>query len=218
MKHVKMLIGVLSCQKYAARREACLQTWANVQERNDVDVVFVVSSDSNEWPYREGNLLLCPCPDDYGSLSLKTRWLCLWAIGEVSFDYLFKCDDDTYVHIDRLLNCDTLGDYVGGDRHPHGHPSGGAGYRLTRNAAIEVATSLMTTASYEDWLVWKLLTSTGMPLRSDSRFIFHGERWPAQDNDLITCHRCSEQRMREIHDALYPSNPASSPRSLRSLR
>ena len=103
-KRVKMLIGVLSCHKYRARREACLETWANVKHRHDVDLVFVLGDGQSPWPVRDGCLLHCPCPDDYDSLSMKTRWLCLWAIANYRFDFLFKCDDDTYVNVDRLLN------------------------------------------------------------------------------------------------------------------
>src|SRR4051794_37231161 len=105
MKRVKMLIGVLSCHRHEARRAACLETWADVRERPDVDLVFLLGGGPRTGPAREGCLLHCPCPDDYDSLSLKTRWLCLWAVTNYSFDYLFKCDDDTYVEVDRLLRC-----------------------------------------------------------------------------------------------------------------
>lgn len=208
MERVKLLIGVLSCHMYAARREACLETWANVSQRDDVDLVFILGSGQSSQPVREGCLLHCPCPDDYDSLSLKTRWFCLWAIANHTFDFLFKCDDDTYVQIDRLLLCDTPGDYVGGaiPGHIYGHASGGAGYRLTRNAAIHVAAFLTSKASYEDWLVWNVMTGAGITLRSDGRFNYNCDRWPAQDNDQITCHWCSEQKMREIHEGLHPSN------------
>ena len=208
-KRLKMLIGVLSCQKYRTRRDACLATWANVKQRDDIDLVFVLGEGQNPWPVREGCLLHCPCPDDYGSLSMKTRWLCLWAIANYMFDFLFKCDDDTYVHVDRLLRYETQAEYVGCHipGYEFSHASGGAGYRLSHNAAIHVGTFLNGSASYEDWMVWKLLTSAGIPLQSDSRFNFNCDRPPAHDNDQITCHWCSEQRMREIHKALYPANP-----------
>ncbi len=152
MKRVKILIGVVSCHKYAKRREACQETWANLKHRDNVDLVFILGSGRSPWSVREGCLLHCPCPDDYGSLSLKTRWLCLWAITNYNFDFLFKCDDDTYVHIDRLLGCDTLGDHAGCEiaGHIYGHTSGGGGYRLTRNAAIHVGPFLSESVSYDE--------------------------------------------------------------------
>jgi hypothetical protein len=208
VERVKLLFGVLSCHKHAARREACLATWANVNGRDDVDLVFILGSGQNSQPVREGCLLHCPCPDDYDSLSLKIRWFCLWAITNYTFEFLFKCDDDTYVHVERLLHCDTPGDYVGCDipGHIYSHASGGAGYRLTHNAATRVAAFLTSKASYEDWLVWKVMTSAGIPLRSDSRFNYNCDTWPAPNNGQITCHSCSEQRMREIHEGLHPPN------------
>ena len=154
MRQVKMLIGVLSCHKHAARREACLATWADVKRRHDVDLLFILGGGRSSWPVRDGCLLHCPCPDDYASLSLKTRWLCLWAITNYRFDFLFKCDDNSYVHVDRLLKCDTRGDYVGCgiSGQDYGHASGGAGYRLSRHATIHVAASLNGSASCEDWM------------------------------------------------------------------
>ena len=214
MEHLKMLIGVLSCHRYASRREACLETWADVRHRPDVDLVFVLGDGPTTGPVRDGCLLHCPCPDDYGNLSLKTRWLCLWAIANYGFEFLFKCDDDTYVNVDRLLTCDVQGDYVGGGipGHIYPHASGGAGYRLTPRAAIQVAAYLTTPASCEDWLVWKVLTGAGIPLRSDSRFNYNCERPPARDNDQITCHRCNERRMREIHEGFRGIDRVRSPR------
>ncbi len=38
-------------------------------------------------------------------------------------------------------------------------------------------------------------------------FSYNCDRLPAQYNDQITCHWCSEQRLREIHEGLYPNNP-----------
>ena len=68
MRQVKMLIGVLSCHKHAARREACLATWADVKRRHDVDLLFILGGGRSSWPVRDGCLLHCPCPDDYASL------------------------------------------------------------------------------------------------------------------------------------------------------
>jgi hypothetical protein len=83
---------------------------------------------------------------------------------------------------------------------------------LSYSAAIRVATFLNTAASYEDWLVWNVMTSAGIPLRSDSRFSYNCESWPSRDNEQITCHWCSEQRMREIHAGLHPIAPVPPPK------
>src|SRR4051812_30997406 len=86
MERLKMLIGVLSCHRYVSRREACLETWADVQHRPGVELVFVLGGGPTSRPVRDGCLLHCPCPDDSDSLSLKTLWL--WAIANYRFDFL----------------------------------------------------------------------------------------------------------------------------------
>jgi len=48
-------------------------------------------------------------------LPQKTRWFCAWAIANCEFDYLFKCDDDTYVCLERLLASPRGAKYVGHD-------------------------------------------------------------------------------------------------------
>lgn len=42
------------------------------------------------------------------SLVHKTREFCRWALTQ-DFDYLFKCDDDTFVVTDRFLKFDPAG-------------------------------------------------------------------------------------------------------------
>ena len=53
------------------------------------------------------------CPDDYASLPQKTRGFCRWALANAEFEYLFKCDDDTYICLDRLLAVPSGLDYCG---------------------------------------------------------------------------------------------------------
>lgn len=206
MTRVKTMIGVLSCQKYAARREACLATWANVAHRDDVDLVFLVGDKRLTVPKRDGPLLYCPCDDDRDSLSLKTRLFCLWATARVDFDFLFKCDDDTYVHVDRLMECETRGDFVGypiPGRPGLTHPSGGGGYRLSRRAAEHVGACRPQRVSFEDWLVWRILTSVGIQLSPDSRYGYNCDTPPARENSQITCHWCSPEAMLQIHQSLF---------------
>ena len=96
--------------------------------------------------------LVCPCPDDYPSLPQRTRWFCRWALAQNDWDYLFKCDDDTYVSITRLSLYDLAGrDYVGAEWKPGvGYGSGGAGYFLSRKAATAVAERLEQPCGAED--------------------------------------------------------------------
>ena len=110
--------------------------------------------------------MVCPCPDDYPSLPQRTRWFCRWALAQNDWDYLFKCDDDTYVSITRLSLYDLAGrDYVGAEWKPGvGYGSGGAGYFLSRKAATAVAERLEQPCGAEDALVGQVLRSAGLAL------------------------------------------------------
>lgn len=77
-------------------------------------------------------------PDDYESLPLKTRAICKYAL-EHEFDFVFKCDDDTAVYVDRLVaEIIRMRPEYGG--YVHGNTiSGGPGYILNRRAMKAVA-------------------------------------------------------------------------------
>ena len=84
----EVLIGILSCKKYADRADAQRRTWIPLAKEAGYDVeVF------------DGERLMVP--DDYLSLPLKTRALCRWAF-EKGYRTLFKVDDDCYVHVKNL--------------------------------------------------------------------------------------------------------------------
>ena len=108
------------------------------------------------------------------------------------WDYLFKCDDDTYVSIPRLLAYDLAGrDYVGAEWQLRvGYGSGGAGYFLSRRAAALIAERLTAATGAEDLLVGQILRAAGIPLHIEPRLVPFGsmEHRPRQGNDLITLH------------------------------
>lgn len=197
MKKLKFLIGALSAAAYHDRRQACLETWANVGDRDEVDVVFLIGQQDCGLPRREGPILYCPCPDNYESLPQKTRWFCLWALVNFQFDYLLKCDDDTYVDIPRLLSCGATADYLGYDIN--GYASGGAGYLLSKNAAISVIGRLFEATGPEDLLVQRVLAQAGIRYTRDWRFHPFNNAWPSECNELITSHYVSPERMRSLH-------------------
>lgn len=190
----KLLIGVLSCQAYQERRERCLDTWIPEGLDQGVDVVFLIGG--GEGPARrEGRNLFLPCPDDYRSLPQKVRGFLRWALDCCEFDYVFKCDDDTYIRPDRLLGLETGGrEYIGAEWSPGvNYGSGGGGYLLSRRAAGIVADALPAhPTGAEDLLVGRCLREAGIPFHADGRFIPFGneQRRPRRDNDVISTHAC----------------------------
>ncbi|MEM9658166.1 MAG: hypothetical protein AAF961_07375, partial [Planctomycetota bacterium] len=113
MQRPRILIGVLSAVRHSQRRAACLASWAAAVA--SVDLVFLLGDRDACAPRRRGRLLFLPCRDDYRSLPQKSTWFCRWAVRYVDFDYLFRCDDDAYVAVDRLLDAQFTSPYVGYD-------------------------------------------------------------------------------------------------------
>ncbi len=213
----RILIGALSGWKYHERRQRCLSTWMADAEDMGIRSVFLLGCPTATQPEQIGrHVLVCPCPDDYSSLPQRTCWFCKWALeagsGEPtrcagapagSWDYLFKCDDDTCVSIPRLLAYNLAGrDYVGAEWRPGvGYGSGGAGYFLSRRAAGQVAAHLDKAAGAEDLLVGHVLRAAGIPLAIEPRLVPFGsmEHRPKKANDLITLHGVDAEAFLAAH-------------------
>jgi hypothetical protein len=143
-------------------------------------------------------VLHLPCGDDYNSLLHKMRQFCRWALTQ-DFDYLFKCDDDTFVVADRFLEFDPGGrDYIGVDPVDHINPkfaSGGAGYWLSRRAAEAVAemdverTMAESSTNAEDYCVYWALNDR-FAFCNDLRFQAWNQphRVPKSSNEIVTVH------------------------------
>ena len=219
----QILIGALSAWKYPERRERCLTTWMADAAEAGVQALFLLGCPTATAPELIGpHALVLPCPDDYPSLPQRTGWFCRWALGErtkaeggrrneefhpssfrlppsaFDWDYLFKCDDDTYVSIPRLLAYDTAGrDYIGAEWKPGvNYASGGAGYFLSRRAASIVAEGLAhlpDPRGAEDLLVGQILRAAGIPFAIEPRLVPFAsmEHRPRRDNELITLHACT---------------------------
>lgn len=203
-----ILIGALSGWKYANRRQQCQTYWLPNVRHTGMDAVFLMGDPRVADPIRNGDLLSLPCPDDYNSLPQRTLWFCRWAITQPNWDYLFKCDDDTYIDARRLANYDLAGrDYIGAEWRPGvGYGSGGAGYFLSRKAAAIVAERLESyPTGAEDLLVGQVLRAAGVPLSIEPRLVpFSGEsQFPQENNEYITGHH--------LRDELWPEEPKGLP-------
>lgn len=202
-KSAKLIIGVLTAAKFEARRAGVMATWGrDAVAHHDVDLVFLIGDPSLKMPRREGQLLYLPIPDDYDSLPQKTRWFCLWALAHGgAWNRLFKCDDDTYVRVERLL-AGGWNEHIVGCKDGNGdHFHGGAGYLISREAALSVAARLTAEKGLEDWKARDAAYAGGMWFEHDDRFCFNKDRQPGPANEQITCHYASSVRMRLLHDA-----------------
>src|SRR5690349_1177070 len=95
-----ILIGICSCHRYAERRQAVRNTWLRSLPEDMKALFFVGRAPGLEC--EEPGLVQLPVSDEYGQLTVKVLAFYRYALEYFSFDYLFKCDDDTYVHVERL--------------------------------------------------------------------------------------------------------------------
>jgi len=209
----RILIGALSggAPPLVRRRESCRRTWfTGVGGYEGSECLFLLGDPALKCPELRGDELWLPCPDDYRSLPQKTRGFCRWALDSADFDYLFKCDDDTYVCLDRLTQVPAGLDYCGWNVNGRGYASGGAGYLLSRRAAGVVAEKLIEPTGPEDMLVGRHLRQAGISLVHDTRFYPFSRlsRAPQPTNRQITGHHHGSRRILRVHRAMTRKTPA----------
>lgn len=202
MRSVRITVGILSGLANTDQRNACRETWL-ADKALGVGYFFLIGQPSVTKVLRvHDDILWLPCRDDYPSLPQKTRLFCRWFGQNTTSEYLFKCDDDTYVRLDRLVAMPSGLDYCGG-RIDRDRPylSGGAGYLLSRKAAKIIAAGLDDLTGAEDLLVGRYLRQFGIKPVFDPRFSWNEANVPTPDNEVISTHYCSPERLRELHRA-----------------
>lgn len=197
MKAAKILIGICTCHEYSARQEAVRSTWMGCLPENATAVLFL--GEGGEVLNKD--TILLPAPDDYTTLRQKVHAFCRHAVSHFDFDYLFKCDDDTYVVANRLkhLLFDSP-DLVGSEEWAHeGFCSGGAGYLLSKRATEIIARTQSSEIAPEDVWVSRILQQSGIKMQTSGQLQTDIRRFPTPDNCLISAHYCSPEIMRQIH-------------------
>jgi len=117
----RLIIGILSSEVTKKRAAMVRKTWLSEPLPHDVRAFFLIGK-AHCAPQIKGDILYLNCPDTYEHLPKKAYQFLKYAYENLDFDYIFKCDDDTYVRIDQLLQHDFKGeDYIGctvaGDGH-----------------------------------------------------------------------------------------------------
>jgi hypothetical protein len=196
----RILVGVCSSRTNLERREAVRETWMASPAKN-IDVVFFVGRGTHPLEDTK-DIILVEAGDDYNHLPEKVQAFFRAAL-EVEFDLLFKCDDDTYVDLSRLREVAFQGhDLVGNDFiESRGAPSGGAGYFLTRRlVGLLAADHHLPQTGAEDLIVGDAARRLGASLKGTRRLCWDSSRFPQPDNDVVTSHWCSPERLRAVHE------------------
>jgi hypothetical protein len=218
---MKPLVAVVTCHdpRFAKLQQACRETWAKTW-KDLVDIRFFIGNPVGT----EMDRTVClDCPDDYWGLPLKTWTMVNWA-RSMGYTHVFKCDDDTYVHIPRLLasgweKCDYTGRQAFGHTFVFGQ--GGSGYWLSSRCIDIVANCPQDYwaqdrrkclhCGCEDMAVGLLLKNNGIGLKTDMRYHHRGWSGPriagrmiqgvvvSPANNLITTHKVQPPQQHEIH-------------------
>lgn len=99
---IKLLVLVISAVKNQKRRDAIRETWA--QAKGDIEVRFVSSRDTflNAEKLVHNDILEVDLADEYRLLSSKLL-KAFDCVQNLNFEYLLKCDDDTFVDIPKII-------------------------------------------------------------------------------------------------------------------
>lgn len=114
-QHFMLVVIVLSSVNGRDRRDAIRQTWMKGYQEKDqaVLVTFAIGTlglsplslealNSEEETYHD-LLLLSDLEESYSNLTRKVLYSFMWVDKHLKFEYLMKCDDDTFVILDVVL-------------------------------------------------------------------------------------------------------------------
>lgn len=200
----RFLIGICSCHGNEDKRNSIRDTWLQTISPN-VEARFFIGGGESE----SADTTVVEAPDDYKHLPAKVRAFFRYALEHFAFDWLFKCDDDTYVAIERILTLAGESALVGNEfLSQRGSASGGAGYLLSR-AAVEllVEDDSLPESGDEDVILTGELVRRGLPWRATRQLCWNAKRAPLPGNDVITSHWLSAKKMRALH-AMFTASPA----------
>ena len=216
-KQVRIVVLITSCCGYVGRtirakdaravyeqRRACRLAWLNRLMPENVQAVMVVG---RGLPIAEPMVKQLEVNDDFWHLPEKMRAAFRHVLATVDFDWLVKCDDDSFMHLERLVQ------YVAalpiGSRDIYGAPTalrapdcvcGGGGYVLHRDMVATIAAdAAFPSTGREDVEVCKAVLRAGGSVVAEPRFNAKAAPSPAPGNDVISCHHLTPAQMQKIH-------------------
>lgn len=164
--NTRVLIAILSCHSLRGYEQSLRDTWIKDIPAG-TDYKFVLGRPA---AMPEKDEVFLDVGDTLQDLTHKVVAVCCWA-HEAGYDYLLKCDLDTLVRPQGLLQSDfSRFDWVGGQNEFFA--SGGAGYWLSRRAMRAVADHPVEPGPAEDVNTAHAVLEAGMTLHNDLRYKF----------------------------------------------
>lgn len=160
-----MLLAILSCHERPEYRQAQRETW--LRSLRGLDYRFFLGRGNS---HDHADEVVLDVPDDYDSLVFKLQATVAWAY-QRGFDFIFKCDDDTYIRPERLLTSGFENhDYTGYCYRTQFHAIGGPGYWLSLKS-MRVLLQYPVVQGPEDIWVYETLRANGIECIHDDRYI-----------------------------------------------
>ncbi|MFI3244277.1 MAG: hypothetical protein R3Y56_08500 [Akkermansia sp.] len=206
-KKPKILVGICSCAKAKDRRDAVRETWMRVNPSDSalMECLFYIGQSPDA--VEEEKLIQLPARDSYEALPEKVLAFFKYALHYHNFDYLFKCDDDTYIDLARLPElCDIDANFIGNPwLASRKAPSGGAGYMLSREMVEKIVAdeNNIPRLGAEDLIFGEVALRLGAKQHATPRLNYTPSPFPHWDNDLITAHWLSPNMLRAIHSVKH---------------
>eukprot|EP00298_Acanthocystis_sp_HF-20_P002748 c13130_g1_i1.p1 GENE.c13130_g1_i1~~c13130_g1_i1.p1 ORF type:complete len:437 (-),score=172.45 c13130_g1_i1:94-1362(-) len=119
-----IIIGVVSAPHHTEERDAVRSSWVQLQSLTDpklnhltleqkqqIVIRFIIGEAHDQTTeelisgesLKYHDIVRVPVYEDYFNLTLKTGEFMKWAVSSYNFNWIFKCDDDSFVRIDKLL-------------------------------------------------------------------------------------------------------------------
>lgn len=198
-----ILVGICSHFAGVARRETIRQTWLSDPHRHPGIICrFFIGGGLTPEDDR-GDIVTLDTNDRYEYLPQKCFDFYQWAYSNTHFDHLFKCDDDTYLALDRLHTLPDPAYHLVGDPSTgvprRLAPSGGAGYLLSKQLVSKIINATIPPVGFEDLIFGELALKLGAKCKSDNRLCLHPQTPPLKTNPIISAHWCSIEQMHIFH-------------------
>ncbi|XP_068637798.1 hydroxyproline O-galactosyltransferase GALT6-like [Aristolochia californica] len=110
---VELFVGILSAGNHFAERMAVRKSWLQFKQIKSSNVVsrFFVALNGRKEVNVElkkeaeffGDIVIVPFMDSYDLVVLKTVAICEYGVRRMAAKYIMKCDDDTFVRVDSVL-------------------------------------------------------------------------------------------------------------------
>ena len=200
---MKILVAILTHEGTQSNADACIKTWVK-DIQNPHEYYFYGSKTQSEKMHRTWN-----CEPDNGEarfrLPEKTYKMLVESLKH-EWDFLFKCDDDTFIAFDKLINflknynCNN-DLYIGRKIvNPFPYAQGGAGYVLTRSAVKKSLESLRLFYGNESKNKIAEDYSVGLALREQGIDLTH------TDSLSTTSPKIAKQNQSVCIDAIIKNN------------